>query len=583
MVEPEEPLEKILSDHKEWIVSEGNKGRQADLTERKLRWPHLRGADLTGVKLPQEFDEATILNIINESTKNARKILLSLLLGCSYSFLTIAATTDERLLTNSSSSPLPIIGTEIPIAFFYWFAPIILVLFFVYLHFYLRRLWEGFSDLPYKFPDGKRLDQRAYPWILNSIVRRHFDLGKKELSIFNKSEEWVSIFLAWWALPLTLIFFWLRYLPRHEWIGTGFHIILIGLSSFIGIRFYREMVRVLRGNPNEAIRRKRFYKDGRAIQYGGSALLVIFFLALSLGTIEGIGRGGTSTDMRTWCPWVFGQIKYNVFAELNGTEVSKRPENYWQISKEERNEAVEGAHLRNADLRYSSLANAFLVRAHLMDANLQGAYLANANLEESTLIGTNLTEAILSGANLQRARLVYANLWKASLGGVDARGADFSLANLISAKLGKADLSASKFWGGVALCGADLEEANLKNAFLEESLLERANLKNTNLEGANLKNANLGGSLLENANFKNANLDGANLKDAILKGAILQGTDMTKVKGLKREQVELAIMDSTTRLPNYLKGSGTSSDVYSHPLLLLCPEKDDGIIRKILR
>ena len=49
MVEPEEPLEKILSDHKEWIVSEGNKGRQADLTERKLRWPHLRGADLTGV------------------------------------------------------------------------------------------------------------------------------------------------------------------------------------------------------------------------------------------------------------------------------------------------------------------------------------------------------------------------------------------------------------------------------------------------------------------------------------------------------------------------------------------------------
>ena len=53
MAELEEPLGKILSDHKEWIESEGNKGRQADLTGKKLRWTQLRGADLTGVKLPQ--------------------------------------------------------------------------------------------------------------------------------------------------------------------------------------------------------------------------------------------------------------------------------------------------------------------------------------------------------------------------------------------------------------------------------------------------------------------------------------------------------------------------------------------------
>jgi hypothetical protein len=78
-----------------------------------------------------------------------------------YTCLTIATTTDPLLLTNSISSPLPIIRTEIPIAGFFWVAPLILLSFYLYFHIYLQRLWETLADLPAVFPDGSRLDKRV--------------------------------------------------------------------------------------------------------------------------------------------------------------------------------------------------------------------------------------------------------------------------------------------------------------------------------------------------------------------------------------------------------------------------------------
>ena len=158
-----------------------------------------------------------MLEAVAETSKNARKIFLAMLLGCVYSLLTIATTTDARLLTNSASSPLPIIQAEIPIAWFYCAAPFALLGFYVYLHFYLGMLWEGLAGLPAKFPDGKRLDERAYPWLLNGLVRRHFARLKEGRPFLVRFKEWTTIFLAWWTVPATLFWFWLRYLRRHEW------------------------------------------------------------------------------------------------------------------------------------------------------------------------------------------------------------------------------------------------------------------------------------------------------------------------------------------------------------------------------
>jgi len=150
--------------------------READLQNADLTGVtgllagQLAGANVSGAKLPEDIAKFEGLSHVEETSRNARKIFFAMLLGCVYSWLTIATTTDTRLLTNSASSPLPIIQTQLPIAGFYWAAPVILIALYIYFHLYLQRLWESLSDLPAVFPDGRSLDKRAYPWLLTGLV-----------------------------------------------------------------------------------------------------------------------------------------------------------------------------------------------------------------------------------------------------------------------------------------------------------------------------------------------------------------------------------------------------------------------------
>jgi hypothetical protein len=214
--------------------------------------------DLTGVKLPDEIKDFKSLEIVKETSQNARKIFFAMLLGCVYSWLTIATTTDVRLLTNSASSPLPIIGTEIPIAGFYWAAPLVLMCIYFYFHLYLIKLWEALSGLPAIFPDGKRLDEIAYPWLLNGLVRRHFKLLKKDRPFIAHIQEWITIFLSWWVVPITMVAFWLRFIPRHDWWGTSFHIALIIVSFGFALIFYRLCALTLERKKKKSIKLKVF-------------------------------------------------------------------------------------------------------------------------------------------------------------------------------------------------------------------------------------------------------------------------------------------------------------------------------------
>ncbi len=303
-------------------------------------------ADVTGTKLPEDIRDFKVLQAVEETSKNARKIFLSMLLGCAYSWLTIAATTDARLLTNSTSSPLPIIGTEIPIASFYWVAPFILIVLYVYFNFYLQRLWKGLAGLPAIFPDGKSLDERAYPWLLNGLVRRHFGRLKKGRPLMAHLEEWVTILLAWWVVPATLFGFWLRYLPRHEWVGTWLHIGLLVASVAAAIIFYRSAARTLRGDERQPLRWKTFWQERRTYQSVGTVLVAIVLWVMSYGAINGIRPVGDPsfsdvefTDVRTTVPWVFAQLGYSPFLDLVEADVSIKPSNWTGLGKKEELEA----------------------------------------------------------------------------------------------------------------------------------------------------------------------------------------------------------------------------------------------------
>jgi uncharacterized protein YjbI with pentapeptide repeats len=139
----------------------------------------------------------------------------------------------------------------------------------------------------------------------------------------------------------------------------------------------------------------------------------------------------------------------------------------------------------------------------------------------------------------------------------DLAQAPLETAILILANLHLTDLRYSNL-KDANLAEVNLEEANLGGANLTQSILDGANLTRANLFGVNLQGAGLPGACLRRAHLERADLTGACLKGAILEGAILKeaklaGANFRDAKRLTKEQIDSAIIDEKTKLPDYLK------------------------------
>lgn len=460
----------------------------ADLTKAIGLLPaQLGGTNLCGARLPERFGDFDGLKVVEEESKNARTLFFGTLLACVYGWLTIATTTDVLLLTNSASSPLPIIGASIPIVSFYLVGPLLLCLLYIYLHLHLQRLWERFADLPAVFPDGRSLGKRAYPWLLTGLVYSFNPYLKDRRPPLSRLQAGVSLLVAWWLMPLTILLFWARYLRRHDWLGTWLHILVLVGAIGAGILLYQLAIATLRGQ------RKKPASFKSAITSGASYLRTLWGLGLgamlyflSLGAIEGIPpdfetvEGQPSLidadlsqfDPRKWVPQMFSALDYRSFADLREVDVSTRLQN-WKGQDEDEINMVKRGRLHGANLRFADATRAFLVGADLARANLQGAYLYRANLRR-----------------------------------------------------------------------AELTWADLKEAFAFEADLRGANLQNADLRGGDFTGGNFAG-----ANLKSARLEGANFEAANLTKTDLSGTSLTTTKGLTAEQIEAAVIDANTLLP----------------------------------
>jgi hypothetical protein len=91
----------------------------------------------------------------------------------------------------------------------------------------------------------------------------------------------------------------------------------------------------------------------------------------------------------------------------------------------------------------------------------------------------------------------------------------------------------------------DLRGANLRGANLSKTF----NLFVADLQGANLQGANLQGAVLTGADLQGANLQGANLESTKLFAADLRYANLQGTIGLLQEQIEQAIGNETTKLP----------------------------------
>jgi len=429
--------------------------KDADIQDADFLGTEFAGADMSGAKLSKDNRIFEPLKAVEEISKNARKIFFVLLLACVYSWLTIATTVDVRLVTNSTSSPLPVIGTEIPIVSFYFAAPLVLIGVYVYFHFYLLHLWKALALLPAKFLDGRPLDEHAYPWLVNAIVRRQYKFLKQDRPLMVRIEEFGTILLAWWIVPLNLIGFWIRYLPRHEWSGTGLHIGFIATSVLLAIIFYRSAANTIKQNEPKQFNWKDFRSTRNLLYFLGVGLISIFFLLISYGAINGVrSKDLNVADVKVMVPRLFNMLDYDVFADIREIDVSTKPADFWRIKDEQdRINSVKGAFLKKKDLRYADMFRAFLVKAILRNTDLEGARLRKVNLQDADIRGANLQNTDLRGANLKGADLREAKLTKADLVGAQFQNANLGLANLQGADLNEVDFH-----------DADLRCANLSGA-----------------------------------------------------------------------------------------------------------------------
>jgi uncharacterized protein YjbI with pentapeptide repeats len=495
----------------------------------------LAGADLTGVKLPEPTANLyERLGSVSEISDSAKRLFLTLLAACLYSWLTIGTTKDVDLITNRASSPLPIIQTAIPIVGFYVVAPIILISVFFYFHFYLQKLWEELATLPAIFPDGKPLYQRADPWLFNDLVRAHFSILRENRPFLSYSQQFISIVLAWWLVPVTLLLFWGRYLRRHDMIWSPVLALIMTLSVVSAWRLYRMAKQTLRGEKKLALG-KNLKRPRAYIIVGATIVLGASLTTLAGATIRGNPEGWIARAMRL--------VGYSAFLNLVDADVSTKPAT-WTGKREEELDLVKGADLSDKDLAYANAARAFLAKAQLRKSHLQGIDFSGADLRQADFS---------SVANLGRAERLAGGGLTLTMPKIGP-GADLAGANLRGARLSHANLT------GASLIRVDLTQADLSGAALAGSNLREARLYGADLTQANFYKADLGGAqMCVNGMFSKPLVFGLSETPDFAKLAVYNSVPITEIKytnfsftnGLLPDEIadcsdwEMAYYDST--------------------------------------
>jgi uncharacterized protein YjbI with pentapeptide repeats len=519
----------------------------------------LAGTNLREASLPGQIAEFSALADFAKTSQTSARMFSVVILASVVSCLMIWKTKDVQLVSDSAVLPFLHSATAsaaLPTAEIYLLAPVLLLCVYLLFQYQLQKLWDMVLELPAIFPDGSALGQKQ-PRIITGLLRLHFHWMNQDAPSTRLIEKTVSGLLAYWTVPIVLIFFWGRYLTLQEIHGTILHEALV--MAAVGVAIYAT---TKIGRPQErwvvsGQTKKTFAEKLR--QINPATLLIVLFVVmtfLSIGTITGVPHGKdrapqfSSASIRRWAPAVLSGLGYDPYADLTEATVSIKPAN-WRGDATETSEElaeVKGARLNESHFRYAQAYGIFLANAHLWRSDFYGAFLSEAdlrgadfgqadlrlaildrakmnhtNFDRAQLGGANLARADLRGANLSYSSLVNANLVDARLDGASLYGAHLSSANMVRANMQKADLRDAQ------LDGVDLEHADMQQAYLWSAKLPNARMVNAqlataifidaDLSGADLRGAQFNGTVLNGASLQNANLDGADLRGALQLGA----------------------------------------------------------------
>ncbi|HKV06181.1 MAG TPA: pentapeptide repeat-containing protein, partial [Candidatus Acidoferrales bacterium] len=552
---------------------------RADLEESCLVGANLEGANLEGASLetamglvPRQFAGANLRDALlspalmefeafgafQHAARNVFRYFATMTGASVLSWLIIWKTKDIQLLTDSAIIPFlhsRAAATALPTAESYLIVPVVLFLIYLVFQFHLQRLWDAVLELPAIFPDGHTLGDRS-PAIILGLLRTHFRWMNPDPSSTRLVEKGVSLLVAYWIVPSTLLIFWGRYLTREEIHGTILQTVLA--ATAIGVALYAT-TRV--GRPQELWASKpkwtrRLIEKLKATRLAGVATgLGVVLILLAIGTIEGVPHDRMrapqygASNVRRWAPTAFWWLGFDPYADLTEAAISPKPPD-WDGSDEQA-ASIDGPRLNNLKARYAQGYGAFLPNAHLWRADFQGAFLSEADLRGADLGQSNLRFALLDHAQMNHANLDRSNLDGADLRRADLRNANLSYCSLVDAVLMDARLDGASLYTArlaeVTLTRANLEKADLRDTYLGAAHADHADFRgaylwSAKLPGADLGGAQFGGAILIDAELGGANLGGAQLTGTVLNGANLTGTslegaDLRGALGLTSAQV----------------------------------------------
>jgi uncharacterized protein YjbI with pentapeptide repeats len=465
---------------------------------------------------------------LSEISRNSRTHFFAIILACVYSFLTIATTTDAALLSNSSATPLPIIQVNVPIVWFYYFAPIILGVLFVYFHLYLERFWRCIARLPLRHPDGRGLDDYIYPWLISSAFIRGEIRELTTHRVSARLEALLSLLLSWWLVPIVLMFYWARYLVAHDWLGTSLHLALILLTFGFSLRFWftarNALKRMAHGNTDGGQEVDADLKLGRRqtkLGVAGLAALAVAFVYLSASAIHGLpGEVCRNLDATAGCGFYGpGHRAWNLIGVEPNLQVEEerfipKPGDWQRLLADEQAvrshlEVQQAPVLLRRNLRAMSANSAFLPGSRIV-----GGVLDYAKLQHAALTGSRLEEVDFVGADLTDADLQYANIVNVRFEDVFAPAARFDHARFIGATSEtrtrfSGDFSGASFRsarGDELRFGSNSGATSLREASLAEASITWSRFHDVDLSGADLRDATLTHNDFFDTDFSRANI-----------------------------------------------------------------------------
>jgi uncharacterized protein YjbI with pentapeptide repeats len=471
------------------------------------------------------FDIGALEKSLNDSATRVSTIWISFLISSLY-LLTAATTVTHRQLLLDQPVKLPVLNIDLPLWGFFFLAPILFVIFHVYV--LLQVLLLGRTAATY----NEAIDRATLPPPSNTAIRQRL-ANTLFAQIFAGSplerEGWLGRLLkamAWITLAiapvLILLAIQLAFLPYHSHLATWTHRGLIAAELAIAFLLWPRVLDA---------RRDFEWRGFRQWVFPLASCVLFVFLSLCLATFPSEphinlvwGHSPSSVQCKRWFSQNFDRLDLPNVDVVDDAQLAKIEEfesamrafspigrwtrdfRYRDLTcgnfefADFRRVDLTGARLDGAQLGFAALQNAFLEQAQLPGADLsiadfRGAYLADANLQGSILFQTKFHGAWLNHADLKGAQLHFAYLSGASLPGADLRGAMLDYAQLRGASLDGANLL------GASMQGADLRVASLRNA---------------SLTGTNLANSKLGGSLIVGSNLwraRNADCGEAEVDD----------------------------------------------------------------------